>query len=129
MAELKFKQEVKDVLKDLLLPDLVNIVNQFVQITSIHTKFYPAKSWKPCQTTVYQLGVAIPLGKYDVPVMDWRIGNEDYYAAWAVNWIGPEIETAFDARQVEDLASAFDDNDQVVFSFSDSNNFSLDLIQ
>jgi hypothetical protein len=35
MAELKFKQEVKDVLKGLLIPDLVNIVNQFVQISSL----------------------------------------------------------------------------------------------
>jgi hypothetical protein len=122
MAEKRFKDAVRRALKSLLLPPLQELVCEYVQITSLSGT--DAMTWRLVTTGV----ITIEPGSISVRGLQNNVlrPNTKYPRTIWTNWIGPKIQASFDASQVSRCASQIVKAARVVFTFSDSNNWSLD---
>ena len=122
MAEQRYKTQVKQSLNGLIIPDLANIVNKFVQITSLGGQMVNWWHFGHFLTSV--------LVKRGSP-----IHRPGYYhtLTWSglisyTTWDGPEIFATFDPREINKAANVSDFR-PAVFRFSDANNWSLDIVE
>ena len=124
MAEQRYKTQVKQSLNELVISDLANIVNKFVQITSLGRR--NAQWWTiwdgVCMTVQIRKNTGRTLmGLHET--MNW--GEFHDYTSWD----GPDISATIKISDIFHAASELPDQSIVVFRFSDSNNWSLDIVE
>jgi hypothetical protein len=121
MAEKRFKDAVRLALTGLLLPPLQEIVCDYVEVTVL-------KTWMENRAFWYAGNYS--LMTTDSPnIISWRLADHDarYPLHVRVKGNGPWINASFDAIEIDKMARQFKPHDKVVFTFTDSKNWSLDL--